>query len=242
MNDGSPPPNEAVYYGAFRYGFFSPEGATAADKLGVISGTLTGYDFYHDQVLRAHITGLNFDIVTALVYADLARTSPSLGTELLSILMEGDDNVTGSYFNDRLAGFDGNDTIDGGRRQDTLLGGSGADSLNGGLGADVLVGGTGRDTSTGGGGSDTFKFASAAQLKNDVITDFHKSEGDQIDVAGLGLTFIGTGAFTGADQLRVDQVSGNTIVEINVNADLAADATLKLTGLVNLLITDFILT
>ena len=73
------------------------------------------------------------------------------------------ENLTGSFFADKLTGdtadnlIDGNigkDTIFGGGGNDTLVGGAGNDSLDGGADNDFLLGGTGNDTTLGGGGDD----------------------------------------------------------------------------------------
>lgn len=224
----------AVYYGNFKYGFFTPEDATAADKLGVISGTLTGYDFYEDQVLRVHMTGLNYDILSALVYVDLSQDHtkyPGYGTELLSILLSGNDSIQGSAFDDKLFGFDGNDTVNGGARQDVLKGGNGADQLNGGFGNDFMSGNSGKDLSAGGAGSDTFLFTTVNSAKGDTIADFSRSQHDVISFQGAGLTF--------AD-LAFAHSGGNTQIEIDSNGDSSPDAILTLIGNYNLSASDFI--
>ena len=147
----------AILSGSFKYGSFTPEGdAAVAQKLGVISGTWTGYEFYADQSLRATITGLNFDIKTALVYMDLGEDTHFAGydTELLSLVLANNDVVQGSPFNDVLDGFAGDDLISGGARQDLIFGGDGNDTLDGGTGNDTLFGDNGADSLTGGDGHD----------------------------------------------------------------------------------------
>lgn len=64
--------------------------------------------------------------------------------------------------NDTLLGDDGNDTLYGGLGDDALHGEAGDDQLNGGAGDDVLLGGTGRNTLDGGPGRDTASFDFAA--------------------------------------------------------------------------------
>ena len=64
--------------------------------------------------------------------------------------------------NDTLLGNDGNDTLYGGLGDDVLNGGTGNDQLNGGAGDDVLLGGAGRNTLDGGTGRDTASFEFAA--------------------------------------------------------------------------------
>ena len=97
------------------------------------------------------------------------------------------ENVTGSAFDDTLAGddganvldggagvdlmfgFGGNDTLfggagddttlDGGAGDDMLFGGDGIDNLDGGDGDDVLSGDAGDDVLSGGAGADVFKYS-----------------------------------------------------------------------------------
>lgn len=57
--------------------------------------------------------------------------------ERLKILFAGEDDIAGSYFNDKLYGFDGNDRIDAWY---------GNDIIDGGAGADLMIGGKGNDT------------------------------------------------------------------------------------------------
>jgi Ca2+-binding RTX toxin-like protein len=251
-NTLTPDEYTAVYYGSFKYGTFSTQGsdgkyANPGEKLGVISGTLTGYDFYEDQVIRASITDLSFDIVTALIYIDLgqATTGPYAGydVELLEQLMAGGDNVQGSAFDDVLNGFNGNDSIAGGLRHDRLFGENGNDSLDGGAGRDSLTGGTGRDLLKGGAGVDTFVFETAADSARskstaDVISDF-SSGTDRIDVSAIdaiagGLddffSFVGTGPFSGRGQIRAVDSGEDTVLQFNISSAKGAEMMIVLRG------------
>jgi hypothetical protein len=247
VGDRTPPADTttAIYRGSFNYGFFQPEGATGGDKLGVISGTLTGYDLYVHDVIRVHITDLNFDVVTALIYVDLGTDVENYAgydVELLSLLLAENDSISGSAFNDKLLGFDGNDTINGGARHDTLMGGNGVDQMNGGFGSDTLIGGAGKDSSSGGAGTDVFSFTTVSSAKGDTVLDFSQAQNDALSFAGLGLSFIGAGAFTGSGhEIRFAHAGGNTLVQIDLNGDKAADATITLIGSYTLHTADFIL-
>ncbi|WP_131821010.1 type I secretion C-terminal target domain-containing protein [Ensifer sp. LCM 4579] len=99
----------------------------------------------------------------------------------------GDDVMAGTPGNDVLYGGDGNDILYGGAGNDILYGGAGNDTLYGGDGNDILYGGAGSDRLTGGAGADTFVMdASDLQLGiADVITDYHASEGDVVDLSAL---------------------------------------------------------
>jgi len=78
-------------------------------------------------------------------------------------VLTGIENVTGSSFNDTLAGANGvSNVIDGLAGGDLITGLSGNDSLISGAGADTLDGGAGADTLDGGAGSDIASYASAS--------------------------------------------------------------------------------
>lgn len=130
----------------------------------------------------------------------------------------------------KIIGTSGNDTLPGTAGTDEIYGLQGDDTLTGGLGADVLTGGSGKDT---------FKYASLAQIGDDVInetiTDFE--EGDRIDLSAIaGLTFVGLGKdFTGApNQVRVSIFEGTTFLDFDVNGDRNAEYTLELNGEITL--------
>ncbi|MBD2413893.1 hypothetical protein FACHB389_17265 [Nostoc calcicola FACHB-389] len=104
------------------------------------------------------------------------------------------DRVIGNEFNNNLVGNDGNDTIEGGAGNDTINGGNGNDRLIGNVGNDRLIGGAGNDVIVGNAGNDVFiggigadifayntgvAFA-RADVGQDTISDFNRSQGDNI--------------------------------------------------------------
>jgi len=131
---------------------------------------------------------------------------------------------------------------------DTLIGDSASNTLVGWLGVDRL---------TGHGGNDIFRWSAVNESgvgagARDVVTDFVRAHADLLDVSGIDadattsgnqtFNFLGAAAFTAAGQLRFFHGgAGNTIVELNVNADLAADMQFELTGVITLLFGDFLL-
>ncbi|UXU75119.1 MULTISPECIES: calcium-binding protein [unclassified Paracoccus (in: a-proteobacteria)] len=150
----------------------------------------------------------------------------------------GNDTLEGGAGNDLLNGGAGNDVLNGAAGQDTLTAGDGDDLLNGGADNDILFGSAGRDTLEGGAGSDTlsggadadvFLFrASAMDGSTDVINDFTRGS-DKLGFAGLGLSYIGSSAFSGSLQLRVETVSaGVQQVQVDMNGDGLADLTVRL--------------
>ncbi|MGB1539332.1 MAG: LamG-like jellyroll fold domain-containing protein, partial [Rickettsiales bacterium] len=89
------------------------------------------------------------------------------------------------------------------------------------------------DVLTGGGGDDIFHFASVRDSgvgagNRDSITDFKQgTDADQIDFSDLALggagAFIGNAAFSGALELRWEQVGADTVLQIDADSDGAAD-------------------
>lgn len=141
--------------------------------------------------------------------------------------------------------------ISGNNAANTLSGGVGNDTLTGLGGNDVLIGGAGRDLCTGGAGNDIFRLAAASDSPagsgRDVFTDFDDSGDDRIDfsaVYGGTLTYRHNLAFTGAGQVRINDIAGaDVIVEVNTGGTLAADiqVTLTATTLASMSASDFVL-
>ncbi|NWG26366.1 MAG: hypothetical protein HXY30_18445, partial [Pseudorhodoplanes sp.] len=142
-------------------------------------------------------------------------------------LIQGEDGV------DKINAAGGNDTVEGGEGNDVIKGQGGNDTLYGDNGNDQITGGDGTDEMSGGAGNDKFIFGSAAEAGNggsrDVIMDF-----EAVDVVNLraidavdggsdnAFTFIATGAFTAAGQLRYfEDGFGNTIIEGNTDGNAA---------------------
>jgi serralysin len=151
----------------------------------------------------------------------------------------GADLLIGGYGNDTLVGGEGNDILEGGNDNDVLRGGQGADELAGGLGLDFY---------TGGEGADTFLFRTTAHAglgaTRDQILDFEQGI-DVINVASMStgvFTFVGTDPFTAANQIRViETATGSTLVQFNTDADLAAEAELRVANVTGLTGDDFAL-
>jgi Ca2+-binding RTX toxin-like protein len=156
-----------------------------------------------------------------------------------------------------LTGNDAPGTLVGNDFANRLDGRGGNDQINGNAGNDTLTGGEGTDTLVGGAGADQFVFnavsnSRAGAANRDVINGFDRGATqdiinlDPIDantgVAGdQDFTFIGTGAFTGAGQVRVVSLGGPNacIVEVNVNSDLAADMQIFVNLRTNMVAGDF---
>lgn len=168
------------------------------------------------------------------------------GVELFDITgTKNDDTLTGADGADTLDGSDGRDTLNGGGGLDKLFGGDAADTLNGGDGNDQLTGGAAGDTMTGGAGADKFLFgpgdvngANGGLAYLDRITDFETGT-DEINLSKIdadtgangnqAFAFV-TGAFTAAGQVHVVNIAGVTYLQGNVDADLAADFSIRVDG------------
>ena len=119
--------------------------------------------------------------------------------------------------------------LHGGAGDDILIGGSGDDNLEGDAGNDIMTGGLGADRFT-------FDFTSEFGLSGDVITDFEG--GDTIEFTliehfteAFDLTFIDTAGFSGvAGEYRYFTGGGQTVIELDLDGDGAADRTVTLTN------------
>ncbi len=158
------------------------------------------------------------------------------------------ENISGSSGSDKVVGGSGNDKMSGGSGNDILDGGAGKDVLNGGSGNDRLIGGAGQDTLTGGSGKDVFVFGpkstGSSKKTADYITDFSGRGGDKIDLSAIdanvskkgnqAFSFIGTGDFTKAGQVRYEKDGKDTYVYLNTDNDKAAEAVIRLKGAMDL--------
>ncbi len=148
-------------------------------------------------------------------------------------------------------GTAGNDVMIGNAKDNVISGIGGNDILKGGAGNDVLVGHLGDDVLWGGAGNDRFDFNDAKYFGTDVIMDFET--GDKIDLSDTdanyqlagkqNFTFVGSAALSKAGDLGVyqDVNRGTTEVRGYTNNDTVVDFTIKLDGLHDLKVTDFIL-
>ena len=160
----------------------------------------------------------------------------------------GADTLVGNHLNNQLTGNDEADTLTGSGGNDTLEGGAGGDVLRGGSGQDILYGGLGQDFLTGGTDADSFVFAdmteTAVGAARDQILDFEQGI-DRIELTSMSpgmFSFVGTGGFGAANQIRViETAAGSSIVQINLDANLAADAEIRLANVTGLTADDFAL-
>lgn len=98
--------------------------------------------------------------------------------------------ISGDTGNDSIVAGPLNDYLLGGSGNDTLRGQAGNDIIDGGIGDDLIEGQVGNDTLTGGTGADRFRYIGGAQ--SDVITDFQKSESDQLSLGTVNFALTGS--------------------------------------------------
>ena len=180
---------------------------------------------------------VTFELVTGSgVILDMASESFIVGGDTSSITdIEG---VYGSDQNDQLSGDAMDNVISGGLGDDIIYGAAGADELYGGLGSDVFRYTSDSDTGVG-------------VDNRDKIYDFDAgtstSSVDQIDLTAFinsDFAFLGTGDFASGGtvaQVRVESNHGNSLIQIDVDADTVIDNEIELAGNdgSNLDLTDF---
>ena len=172
--------------------------------------------------------------VTVRLHSNLVAGGHADGDTLTSI-----EHLTGSAFDDtlagdgghnRLAGLDGNDNLYGGPEggNDTLDGGDGDDTLYGGKGNDNLYGGDGDDTLKGGAGDDTLRGGAGTNVldggdgMDTAVFDF-AGTGVRVDLSDPGDNLTGIEHLTGSDYN--DTLTGDA--GDNVLDGLADDDTLN---------------
>ena len=177
------------------------------------------------------------------------------GTAALD-LSNGADRVTNTGLLSGLVKLnDGNDWLDSrsGRIHGLIDAGAGNDTIRATAGNDEIRGGLGADLLTGGAGADVFLFETgstgASKATRDRITDF-RSGLDLLDVSAMdarpggdddAFRFIGSKAFTQAGQIRAVVKPGERWVELNLDADKAAEMRIVLNGKGTLTADDFLL-
>jgi Ca2+-binding RTX toxin-like protein len=134
----------------------------------------------------------------------------------------------------------GNGTATGSQvGSDTLWG---IENVNTGSGNDTITASNAANVINGGAGNDVFRFNTTAAANGDTILGFEP--GDRLDLSGIdaslgaagdqAFTILSGGAFTAAGQLAVSLESRDdgdfTVIQGNVNGDLAADFRIEVEG------------
>jgi Ca2+-binding RTX toxin-like protein len=121
-----------------------------------------------------------------------------------------------------------------------LVGNEHHNTITGNNGANVIVGGLGIDTLRGNGGADAFLWSSIGEVGSDDVVDYSSAEGDVLHFTNIdadeilggdqNFTFIGTAAFTAPGQINWFSNGTDTFIQLNTDADLAAEGTIQLMG------------
>ncbi len=217
------------------------DGGTGADQMSGGGGNDTYFiDDAGDVVTEASGTTAGIDTVVS----SLANYKLLSNFENGRIDSAANLNLSGNSLKNALTGGAGNNVLFGAGGADTLKGGLGADTLKGGLGADFFD-------------FNTLAESGITTTTRDTILDFTRSHGDRIDLVGIdantavahnqafskvtssATAFSATKTFTGAGQLYFDTKSH--VLYGNVDADPAAEFSIKVLGIASLAKGDFLL-
>lgn len=232
---GSPPPTDPTPGSGDPLGL---HGGSSADRLvgsalddrmyghegnDVLSGglgndRLSGGEGSDQLVGGAGVDTADYSDAAAAVRVDLLKPSVNIG-EAKGDSYASVENVSGSKFDDRIAGThganelvggDGNDELFGRGDGDVLIGGAGNDYLAGEGGNDRLNGGLGDDTLDGGRSSADYFIFDRQDWGHDRIIGFEDNL-DKIDMRGSGLSF---------DDLVLSQSSAGAIISTHGGASI----------------------
>ena len=130
----------------------------------------------------------------------------------------------------------------------SLTGNALDNTLIGHAGTNIIDGGYGKDTMAGGGGVDVFIWSSVDEIGHfnfdpDIVTDYNSAQGDLLHFTNMDadatiagnqdFTFIGTAAFTAPGQINWVTNGTDTFIQLNTDADLTADGTIQLNGVLS---------
>jgi Ca2+-binding RTX toxin-like protein len=205
----------------------------------------------------------NFDFTTATISGIEEVIFSGVIGEVTTVTFSGDQVGAG-----KITSFDSNDPVNVSVKvigstvdltgvsgtQINVVGTTGNDSLTGSSAPDTIAGDLGRDTMTGGlGSADIFDFNLKTDSKKganrDVITDFSRTDLDQIDLIGIdakkgagnqAFVFIGKQQFHDKKgELHFVKKAGFLIVEGDINGDGRADFQIEVHGIGKLIKADF---
>jgi Ca2+-binding RTX toxin-like protein len=121
-----------------------------------------------------------------------------------------------------------------------LVGNEYHNTIVGNDGVNVIVGGLGIDTLRGNGGGDAFLWSSIDEVGSDDVVDYSSAQGDVLHFTTIDadetlpgnqdFTFIGTAAFTAPGQINWFTNGTDSFIQLNTDADLAADGNIQLMG------------
>ncbi|HQV04925.1 M10 family metallopeptidase C-terminal domain-containing protein [Novosphingobium sp.] len=214
---------------------------TAMEAIEFVTGAaliLTGSQFANGFATNSVLTGTGSLIVNMTAGIQFFASQMSFASTIAT-------TITGTVGIDVIkAALTAAVTINGGDEVDQIRGSNLADTINGEGGNDKLMGLSGADNLTGGAGADQFRYLFAADstlAAQDRILDFANGS-DKLDFRTLDadlvapgrqtISFVGTAAFTvnGTAQARYVDSGADTLVQIDLNGDGAADMQIVLVG------------
>lgn len=165
----------------------------------------------------------------------------------------GNDTINGGIGHDQILGGSGHDLLNGGDHNDMLKGETGRDTLSGGNGVDTLIGGAQNDVLDGGAGADKFRYTDITDSINTAMDtiigfeqgvddfDFSPLDANPLVTGNQAFVYVGLGPFTAVGQVRISEMGGDTMVEVNTVGTGGAEMTIIVDNVVGLQATDFIL-
>ncbi|MEX0280619.1 MAG: calcium-binding protein [Arenibacterium sp.] len=161
-----------------------------------------------------------------LIASDIDRpiVAPIGGTvtELMRLILDQEDVIIGSPWDDITSGFAKSDVLRGQKGRDTLYGERGDDTLNGGFARDALFGGRGNDTLKGGFGNDQL---SGGVGRDRLIGD----EGNDVLEGGPGQDRFVFKPGSGSDVITDFQI-GRDLIKFRIDSTDFSDLTLEKIG------------
>ncbi len=209
------------------------KGSVVNSAVNLFCGGGNGDDIIDASQVTSNIANLRITYSGNFEFAGIGK--PSSGIILSGGL--GNDNITGSNFNDCIMGDYGNEIIKAGAGNDYVYGQDNDDIIFGNAGADRLSGGR---------GSDTFSYSNltdSTDSSTDLITDFisqtdriYPQGQDKIDLSGITNesgqhVFNSVGNFT---------ISYNSTIDITTLDDNNSNFAINFSGNVHLTNADFI--
>jgi Ca2+-binding RTX toxin-like protein len=220
--------------------------AVVDDQVGIESIVILDGTAGADVTLTLTYTSANTTAITIDASAlDAGEDFTFVGTDAE---VDGAITITGAGGVNIISTGAGADIITGGYGIDTIVAGAGADTISTGFGADIITGGTGNDIITTGLGADTIIIGASDGV--DTITLTAAGDVDTIVTASItSATHFDVTGFAVAEDIldyngAVNSTSGISALNTNEGADVADVAsigTTKVTGHINVAMSDDII-
>lgn len=184
-------------------GFDSSGRVNRGTVTALAEGTYSGYDIWDIQGISISASRLN-SVASTYSNAD--------DRALIGSVLNGNDTIRLSAYDDRFEGWGGNDQMFGGGGNDTLLGGDGNDTIQGGVGNDIVNGGAGRDHMTAGQGNDIYIVTAGdltVEQANGGIDQVNSAISWNLSTHVENLTLTGSANSSGNGNSLANSINGN---------------------------------